>query len=131
MGGWVDGCNTLLPWLSATRRWLWLRGAAAGWLSSRCSQETLKEMELPETGGQSGGGEHCGQQDRSPKTVLGATAHGLLGSGDGLNWSIGEVLHVSAVPACCWLVVFFLDCHGLRWTVRRLCGDQPVAQCLD
>lgn len=59
----------------------------------------------------------------SPRAVLGVTGHRLLGSGDGLNWSTGEVLHVPAVPACRWLVVFFLGCHGLRWTVRRLRGD--------
>jgi len=116
----------MLPWLSATRPWLWLREAGGGCLWPHCSQGTLKEKELPGTVGQGGEGTTAGSKVGVPRLCW-----VLLGSSDGLNWSTGEVLHVPAVPACCWLVVFSLDCHGLRRAVCCLRGDQHVAQRLD
>lgn len=65
------------------------------------------------------------------KVVLGVTVCDLLGSDNGLNFSTGEVLYVPAVPPCCWFGLFLLCCHELRGRVCCLCGDQPVAQCLD
>lgn len=75
-----------------------------------------------------GGGRTEGSKSN---VVLGVTGCDLLGSDNELNFSTGEVLHVHAVPPCCWFRLFLLSCHGLCGKLWCLCGDQPVAQCLD